>query len=152
MLKERGRVVSVSADGIWVETLQKAACDTCSAKAGCGQRLLASSVMKNMSQIKATVPEGGQRIWSVGDYVEIGMEEDALVSATFFAYLIPLFALVLGALFGHYVGQSDAFAVAGAAIGLGFGGFVSRVYSFRQSVNHRYHAIVLGESPSLSCP
>lgn len=151
MLKEQGTIISVDDDGVWVETIQKSACDSCSVRSGCGQRLLADSVVKNMSHIKAYFSCSDSRIWLVGDRVEIGISEDALVSATLLAYMMPLVLMLLFALLGSNIGDSDAYAIVGAVIGLAFGAFLARWYSFSKRADSRYHAVVLGPSPPLEC-
>lgn len=57
MLYETGKVVAVDSDGLWLETLKKSTCAQCSAKAGCGQQLLAKSALSNMTFIKALFPK-----------------------------------------------------------------------------------------------
>lgn len=59
VLYETGRVVAVDGDGLWLETLKKSTCGQCSARAGCGQQLLAKSALTNMTFIKAFFPKSG---------------------------------------------------------------------------------------------
>lgn len=146
MLKETGTVLSVDADGLWVETLRQSSCAQCSAQKGCGQKVLADSVTKNMSHIKAFFSGEQERIWVRGDEVEIGVSEDMLVLATLAVYMVPLVLMVLFAYMGSTLGEGDAFSMAGATIGLLGGGLWSRWHSFRNRSNCRYHAVVLGSA------
>ena len=41
MLLERGRVVAIEADAVWVETIRRSTCAGCSARSGCGHGVLA---------------------------------------------------------------------------------------------------------------
>ena len=41
MIRETGTVVAIEDNGVWVETIQQSACQTCVAEKGCGQRLIA---------------------------------------------------------------------------------------------------------------
>ena len=40
MIVETGTVVAIEADSLWVETIQKTACEVCVAQKGCGTRVL----------------------------------------------------------------------------------------------------------------
>ena len=40
MIVETGTVVAIESDGLWVETIQKTACEACVAQKGCGTRVL----------------------------------------------------------------------------------------------------------------
>lgn len=144
MLKEKATVIAVESDGLWVETLRQSACSQCAAQKGCGQRVLANSITKNMSHIKVYFNEDQSRNWVLGDQVEIGISEDSLVTATLVVYMVPLILMVLGAYLGSMLGASDAFSVSGAILGLLLGALWSRWHSFRHKSNCRYHAMVLG--------
>lgn len=95
MLTESAKVIAIDEDGLWVETLKQSACGACSAKSGCGQQLLAT-YMRDMSCIKARFLGGRtQQIWKLGDDVEIGVEENALVVNALLVYLLPLISLLV---------------------------------------------------------
>lgn len=145
MLVERGRVISVDHDGLWVETLQRSACEQCSAQKGCGQSLVAKSLMQNMTLIKARFSSASKsyanKIWAVGDEIDIGIEENALVLATLIVYLLPLVLLVVGALVGSL--HSDVVSVFASLAGLVLGALVVRWHSDRSSKDSFYHAVVL---------
>jgi sigma-E factor negative regulatory protein RseC len=143
MMTEKGRVIAVEDDGLWVETLQVSACEQCSAKSGCGQSLLANSLMSDMTCIKAVFNRPNTRIWQVGDSVDIGISETALLKATGISYMVPLLGLIAGACGSVLVGDSDLHAALGALFGLCSGFLISRTHA--KSVQHRdtYHAIVI---------
>ena len=143
MLTEQGRIIAVDSDGVWVETIQRAACDTCSARSGCGQSLLANRAVYNFSEIKAFFSEQDRCTWAVGDQVEIGISEGALVSAALFAYLLPLCSMVFGAYIFSLMGESDYFSCAGALAGLLIGAILARWHSFKYRSSSRYHAVVI---------
>ena len=155
MLIEEGTVVAVEEDGLWVETMKQSACEKCSAKAGCGQRLLNSSGGTKMSKIKAYFSSSGvshsasdttSKIWVAGDRVEIGIEEQALVTATLLAYMVPLLMMVVVAYLASLVSSADSVTVTGAVIGLLAGGAYSRWYAQNHKSDCRFHAVVLGAS------
>ena len=143
MLLETGKIVGVDADGLWVETHKASVCGQCSAQKGCGQSLLAGSVMKDMSCVKAYFGAEPSRVWVRGDSVEIGIDENALVFGTVISYLLPLIAMVLGAVLGDWVGGGDIFSAVGALIGLALGGLLVRWHSALNSGNACYRAVVI---------
>jgi sigma-E factor negative regulatory protein RseC len=49
MILETGVVVAVESDGLWVETIQKSACEVCVAEKGCGQKFLSKLAGKTVS-------------------------------------------------------------------------------------------------------
>jgi len=142
MLIEKGLVVSVDEDGLWVETLQQSACDACSAQKGCGQSLVARSLMSNMTLIKARFSfNSDERIWHVGQEVDIGIQENALVFATLIVYLFPLLMLVVGALAGSIFGELGS--VIGSLVGFSLGALIVRWHSATRSKQSFYDAVVL---------
>ena len=120
MITETGKVIAIRGDHAWVQTIRASACQSCSARSGCGQRALASVTGGRANQILVANTINAR----VGDEVTIGIEERALLGASMLVYAVPLVAMVLGAIAGHnLVGGSDIGAMAGAVAGLA-GGFV----------------------------
>lgn len=114
MIEEQGRVVAVEAGAVWVETLRKSTCSSCSVKAGCGQGLL--------DQLGA----GGRRGYvralsdlhlSVGDAVVIGVREELLVRGSLLVYLLPLLGLFAGAIVAGQLALSEPWVILSALSG-----------------------------------
>jgi len=148
MLKETGKVISIDADGLWVETLNASACGQCRARAGCGQKLLAG-YGQSSSSIKALFTSLPQtHIWQVGDSVEIGIDESTLVKSAMLAYILPLLFMVLGVILAHHFFQTEFASVLGAASGLIVGGgCIAQVLKKNKACSvqgeHQFHAVVL---------
>lgn len=114
MIEEQGRVVAVESGAVWVETLRKSTCSSCSVKAGCGQGLL--------DQLGANGRRGYVRALSdlqlnVGDTVVIGVHEDLLVRGSLLVYLLPLFGLFAGAVLAEQVGLPEPWVILGGVCG-----------------------------------
>ncbi len=95
MIEETGRVVALEEGAVWVETLRKTTCSTCSANAGCGQGL--------MDKLGVGRQRGFVRVLSdlqlaLDDVVVIGIREDLLLRSAVLVYLLPLLGLLAGAL------------------------------------------------------
>lgn len=148
MITETGRVVAVKDGRAWVQTIRASACESCSAKSGCGQRVLASATAGRANQVLVTNHLNAL----VGDEVSIAIEESALLSASLLVYAVPLLLLVLGAVTGQqwFPGQ-DAGAVAGAIAGLAAGFGIARMVQSRAGYGYQPTLIrVLPASPSVS--
>jgi len=120
MITETGRVVAIRGGKAWVQTIRASACESCSARSGCGQRVLASASGGRANQILVN----NHLQACVGDEVTVAIDESALLSASLLVYALPLLLMLLGAVLGQYwVPSQDAGAIAGAVAGLvaGFG-------------------------------
>jgi sigma-E factor negative regulatory protein RseC len=114
VIEEQGRVVAVEWGAVWVETLRKSTCSSCSVKAGCGQSLL--------DQLSASGRRGLVRALSnlqlnVGDRVIIGVREDLLVRGSLLVYLLPLLGLFAAAVSAEQVGLSEPWVILSALFG-----------------------------------
>lgn len=144
MICERGRVVAIDRDGLWVETIQQSSCSSCVARKGCGQGLMNSLHDGRRNQIKVSCATGQK--YSVGDQVDIAIPEAALLGGAFLMYLFPLFTMMLGmGLFAHFF-SSDGLAALGAVLGLTTGLLLVRAHSLFSPSVSRYTPAVLGLS------
>lgn len=119
MITETGRVIAVTGDRVWVQTIRQSACESCSARHGCGQKVLASVSSGRANQVLVSNTLGAR----VGDEVTVAIAESALLGASLIVYALPLLLFVGGAVIGHQAAQgSDLAAILGGASGLA-GGF-----------------------------
>lgn len=104
MIEERGRVVAVEAGAVWVATVRKSTCSSCSAQKGCGQGLLDNLGLgsrRGFVRALSNLPVG------VGDSVVIGVREDLLVRGSMLVYLLPLLGLFAGALLARQFSTAE---------------------------------------------
>jgi sigma-E factor negative regulatory protein RseC len=121
LITEKGKVVAIDDDGLWVETLNRTSCAQCSAKSGCGQRLLGEyGPFSAMTLIKVNFAERQSASqWALGEQAILGMDERALVNAALLLYGLPLLGLVFGTWFGYVIGAgTEPATVLGAVSGL----------------------------------
>ncbi|MCG7201123.1 SoxR reducing system RseC family protein [Marinobacter pelagius] len=129
MITETGKVIATKGDQVWVQTIRASACQSCSARSGCGQRALASVSGGRANQILVANTINAR----VGDDVTIGIEERALLGASMRVYALPLVAMVLATIAGHNLtGGSDLGAMLGAVAGLGGGFVLTRLFTDRR--------------------
>ncbi|MDC0011476.1 SoxR reducing system RseC family protein [Porticoccaceae bacterium] len=141
MILETGVVVAVESDGLWVETIQKSACEVCVAEKGCGQKFLSKLAGKTVS-IRVLRNKMSTEQYSVGQSVTIGIPEDVIVMASLLVYLLPIFAAIGGA---WLFSGSDLQAVAGALGGLVLGGLVVNLHSVRKRDDVRFNPVLIEE-------
>ncbi|HTN33999.1 MAG TPA: SoxR reducing system RseC family protein [Marinobacter sp.] len=123
MITESGKVVALKGDYAWVQTIRNTACQSCSVRQGCGQRVLAAATGGRASQVLVANTVRAD----VGDEVTIGIDEQALLGASLLVYALPLALLVIASIVGHQLsGGQDPAAIAGALIGLLSGFLLSR--------------------------
>lgn len=144
MLIETGRVAAIDADCLWVETIQKSACGSCSAQKGCGQSLLARLGAK--PSYLRVLPGDNHAVadFSLGDQVEIGVPESVVVSGSLVAYFVPLLLFVIGAAVGQHYFVSEAAVILMAFAGLVGGGLAVRVMASLAKNNQDYQPVLVG--------
>lgn len=118
MITEQGTVIAEKDDRVWVQTIRQSACESCSARSGCGQRVLASATGGRANQVLVDNTVSAR----VGDEVMLGIDEQALLVASLVVYAVPLVLMVLASVVGHQLsGGSDLWAIVSAVAGLGVG-------------------------------
>jgi len=118
MITETGKVVALKGDRAWVQTIRTSACQSCSARSGCGQRALASVSGGRANQILVANTVDAR----VGDEVVIGVDEQSVLTASLAVYGLPLVLMVLGSIGAYrWLGATDLVAIAGALTGLAAG-------------------------------
>ena len=128
MIEERGRVVAIGQEGIWVETVQRSGCHGCAAKSGCGTGLL-GDFWASASRVFVPVDSAKRRQISLHDTVRIGIADNTLATSALVVYLLPLVTMLLGALGGDAL-ASEPGAIFGAVLGLVAGGMAVRLYGY----------------------
>ncbi|HAS8424952.1 TPA: transcriptional regulator [Vibrio vulnificus] len=78
---------------------QQTSCSSCSSQKSCGTGVV-SKAFGNKSLLWHL--ETQRRLY-VGQVVEIGIPEQSLLQSAMLVYLLPIVAMLLGALFGHLV-------------------------------------------------
>ena len=134
-----GTVVAIESDALWVETIQRSACDTCSAQKGCGQQVL-SKLGSNTSRVRILLPDS-TKIFSVGQVVTLGIPEDIVVKSALLIYFLPLLTAILAAAFAQQFG--DLIAVIATIFGLITGGLLIRFFSQKTRNDLRYNPVLL---------
>lgn len=97
MMEETGTIVELKANQIAVVHCQKtSACNHCVSKSSC-----ISGDDKGTMQVDAHNPLNAQ----VGDRVKLVTSSRVFLSSSFILYIVPLIALVVGAVLGQFIGE-----------------------------------------------
>lgn len=125
MIEQSAIVLNAAADKVTIEVNRQTACGSCSAKAGCGKSLLDN--VFNVKPLLLSIPNtlGAKE----NDDVIVGLNESAMLHASFYLYFFPLILMIIFAIAGAYLfsGQySEIVSIAAAVIGLFWGARLSR--------------------------
>ena len=140
MIEESGRVVALEEGAVWVETLRKTTCSSCSANAGCGQGL--------MDKLGVGRQRGFVRVLSdlqlsLDDVVVIGIREDLVLRMAVLVYLLPLLGLLAGALLASSLELSEGLVILSALTSLFLSWLVVRWHTRRTQDDPARQPVVL---------
>ena len=148
MIEEHAVVVAVEAGIAEVEIQRRSGCNACSARAACGVSLLDRVLGRRPQRLVLTNKLDAAQ----GEEIIIGMPEGALLKAALAAYMLPLFALLGGALIGEQLSYTlnggQALSLLGGLSGLVFGLIGTRLYSRRLANDPRWRAVMLRRVPA----
>lgn len=148
MITETGKVVALKGDQVWVQTIRTSACQSCSARSGCGQKVLAAASGGRANQILVTNSINAR----VGDEVTIGIDEQALLGASLLVYALPLFLMVVASILGHQIsGGSDGAAMGAAVAGLALGFFAGQKLQRVGDRDYEPHLVRVNRIASENC-
>ncbi|WP_373081080.1 SoxR reducing system RseC family protein [Zhongshania sp.] len=148
MITESGRVVGIDADALWVETIQRSTCNSCSAQKGCGQGLMNKAFAGRRNQLRVMLQNQSPDDFQLDDQVDIGIPERALVGGALLVYLLPLATMLIAMTGVSYFFDGDVAAATGALFGF-FGGLgVLRVHAQWNRNNPAYQPIILMKTAS----
>ncbi|HHM05180.1 MAG TPA: Fis family transcriptional regulator [Gammaproteobacteria bacterium] len=143
MIEQGAVVIALEEDLAWVETGRERACGACSANKACGAGLFSKALRIKSPRLRVV----NRLRAKVGDEVVIGIDEQALLRASFAAYFMPLVFLLVFALAGEFLGRplgfSDGWSALAGLLGLMLGFAWLRRHSHRLRRDPRYQPVVL---------
>lgn len=89
MIEQQATVIRVERLLVYVQSSPASACQHCIQKPSCGSALYAKILPKREIPLSSTLP------LQVGDNIIVGIEENHLVRASMFMYLLPLVVMLL---------------------------------------------------------
>lgn len=148
MIEETAHVVETEGEFAWVETERRSSCGSCSVK-GCGTGALSKILGKRSQQLKVRNPIDAKP----GDEVILGIREEDLLKGSLAVYIVPLLAMLAGALLGE--GLAPQWGSDNEVLSLFFGllGFAAGLlwlhyFNRRLSRNGSFMAVILRKNIS----
>lgn len=137
MIEQTATVVRTEGSLAWVEAERQSSCGQCAARKGCGTAVLANVLGRRAARMPALNPVAARP----GEQVVIGLDESAMLRGAVVVYLLPLLALIGGAVLASPGG--DGLAILG-----GVGGFLTGLWGLRRfqrriEYNPRYRPVIL---------
>lgn len=130
MIHEQALVLSVEPGFALLEARRKSACNSCRAKPGCGQAVLARLSPREPT-VRALLPDDMAGKVSAGSLVTVAIPANAVVLGSLLLYAVPVVGLLLGAVLGARWFEDGMTAMLPAVLGLLVGGWLVRIISRR---------------------
>jgi sigma-E factor negative regulatory protein RseC len=151
VIHEKGRIVAIEPEGLWVETIQRSTCNSCSAEKGCGQSMMAK-LSGHTSYIWVLLQGRDPDHFHLGDEVEIGVPESLVVKGSLFAYMVPLVGMVIAAGIAHQQFAHEGITTLSAFVGLLLGGLLVRWRSHRTRFDSNLQPVLIDDRKTLQLP
>lgn len=148
MLHETGRIVAVESDALWVETIQRSTCSSCSAQKGCGQSLLSKLGVKP-SYIRVLLEGRDSHAYRVGQDITIGIPSDVVVKSSLFIYLLPLVLLIAFSSIAHTYSYNELLSIGAGLVGLVVGGLLIRYHSYCTRNDPRLQPVLIDNTETV---
>ena len=117
MIEEYAVVTKCFGNQATLEIERRVACGLCGQKRGCGNATWGKLLGHDSHELLAE----NQLNANVGDSVVVGIDEQAILSSTFYLYVVPLIGLFIGTLLTDYLFKNQFYVMFGAVLGLVIG-------------------------------
>ena len=152
MLIETGKVLAVESQCLWVETIRRSTCHSCSAQAGCGQGILNRAGLAKEHRLRVFLNGMKAEQFAVGQFVQLSIPENILLRASVVAYLLPLLLFFVGAsLTPELSGGGELYSVIGGALGLLLGLALVKLHAGRNRNNPDYQPQLIANQSQEAC-
>ena len=148
MITETGRIVALESNCLWVETIQASTCESCSARKGCGQSMVAEWSGKT-SFIRVLMQGWDDSHFKLHDSVVIGIPERVVANGSLLVYLTPLLMMLLGLGVTEWAQLTEGWTIVSALIGFVMGAGLVRLHSYRHRNDKRVQPVLLEHSGSV---
>jgi sigma-E factor negative regulatory protein RseC len=143
MVEEQAIIVNLQDETALLEVIRNKPCGLCGQTRGCGVSLWGRLFRHRPSVFRAQNHVNAK----VGDYVVVGIQEQAVLKSAMLVYGIPLLTMLIGALIlgftGNDNGNHDGRTVIGALIGLVFGLLWVKGHTAGRGLDSRYQPVIL---------
>ncbi len=116
MLFECAKVTAVSDHKLSVRSIRTSACERCARGQGCGGGIIGKLAFRGQPTLNLSVTNASS--YKVGDSVELSVEASRVMTIAACIYLLPLTALLVGAVVGQMLFGTNSGAVITAVLSL----------------------------------
>jgi sigma-E factor negative regulatory protein RseC len=124
MIEQRAKVLKVEGNNIWVDTSPQSACGSCNQRKQCSANTFENTFISERKPLQLPNTLSAQ----TGDWIVLGVNENALFQSVALIYLLPVVLMVTSAVIGNTLGFNDVGVIFTALIGLGIGGLISYIF------------------------
>ncbi len=143
MIETQARVLEIESGAALVEPMEPSGCSACGTKGGgCGADRIGQVFTLRSKRYRVLDPRGSK----VGEAVVIGVADGAVLRGSGAVYLVPLLLVFMGAMLASHfapLANSDAWSIAGAAIGFVLGTIWLLWFSRRAARDARFQPVIL---------
>lgn len=117
MIEEYAVITKRFDDHVMLEIERRTACGLCGQKRGCGN----ATWGKLLGHDSHEFPAENAINANVGDSVVVGIDEQIVLSSTFYLYVVPLLTMLAGAVVADVLSKNQFYVILAAALGLVLG-------------------------------
>jgi sigma-E factor negative regulatory protein RseC len=147
MILESGVVVAIESQGLWVETIQQSACNSCRAQKGCAHSTLAK-MGASASRVWVLLDGRDSASYRLGEQVNIGVPEDVISQSALFIYTVPLATLLIASFLTYQYQANDGVSALAALFGLFCGGLIVRWRAYQTRFDRRIQPVLVDDKNS----
>lgn len=141
MIEERAIVSRLTAAEVWVRAYGPESCPRCAEGKGCGGGVLARLVGRRRPEVCVNGQPGDLR---PGDTVIVGVDEDVVMRASVWVYLVPLVCMFTAGSFAQLaLAAHDLLVAAFGLTGLVGGFLLTHLAGQRAALSPRYRPTLL---------
>ncbi|MGL4251848.1 MAG: SoxR reducing system RseC family protein [Aeromonas sp.] len=144
MSEELATVVAIEGDHAWVACERRSACNGCQQQSNCGTGTVAKAFSMKAPRLRVRLTANVR----IGQQIRLGIPQQSLLRGAALVYVLPLFCLLAGALFGQLwlaplLSGGEGITILAALSGGGLGFLLVRYFSSRLDQG-RYGPQMLG--------
>lgn len=126
MIKNLAQIERLDANYIIVSCQQQSSCKACAARSSCGTGVLSNVMPSRKHEFQVARPTSLTPQAKIGDWIEIGLEEESLIKGALLLYVMPLISMLIFAIVGLWLTDSETGSIIFSLLGLSSGLLVAR--------------------------
>lgn len=117
-----------------VEAMPKSTCGSCSAQNTCGHGVMHKWFSRKTPKFSVKVATEQLEQIEIGQWVEIGIADDAIIRASWLVYILPLLGLIFGSSLANSLLGAEVYSILGG--GIGFFAALAGIHFYQPGLNN----------------